>query len=131
MQLVQRLGEGEADLELAPASFLVVPQLHDERERGLQKRDRFAIGEAGLAIRICGSCIASLAEVARGETDGYIGLAERSWDVMAALPIVDALGADSTIDWPRQTLRSELYFACGRKGFLRLMSPLFSGGGLA
>lgn len=85
---------------------------------------RFLMEEAGLVMRCCGSCIASLMELARGQTDGYIGSGESSWDVMAALPIVEALGFESTVDWTKSDLGSQFRFAVGRPDFLKLVEPL-------
>lgn len=84
----------------------------------------FVLGETGLALRICGSCVAGLMEVARGETDAYLGLAEHSWDVMAALPIVTALGGASTLDWRRIRLTDTLRFAAGKPDAVTLLRPL-------
>ncbi|MFV0334378.1 MAG: inositol monophosphatase family protein [Tropicimonas sp.] len=84
----------------------------------------FVMGEGGFAMRSCGSCVASLMEIARGETDGYIGNGESSWDVMGALAVLDALGFQSTIDWSRASLRSRFRFAVGSRDFLHAVEGL-------
>lgn len=85
---------------------------------------RFVMQDAGLVVRTCGSCIASLMELARGETDGYLGNGESSWDVMAALAILAPLGFVTTIDWPRHSLQSKFKFGVGQAEFLRKMESL-------
>ena len=47
---------------------------------------RFVLQEAGMSFRCCGSATVSLIEVALGQVDGYLGIGESSWDLMAALP---------------------------------------------
>ena len=42
----------------------------------------FALGEARLAVRVCGCCVAGLAELARAEAGGCLGPAEPSWGNM-------------------------------------------------
>lgn len=95
---------------------------------GVPARDQAAalaiLLEAGIAIRCCGSCVAAMMEVARGETDGYIGLGEYSWDVMAAIPIVEALGARATIPWDDAALRTSLRFVCGVPPLVEALHPL-------
>jgi myo-inositol-1(or 4)-monophosphatase len=85
---------------------------------------RFIMEEAGMTFRCCGSATMSLAEVARGEVDGYIGTGESSWDLMAALPILSQIGIHSTVDWDSVDLRDKLRFACGTPEFLDLVAPL-------
>ncbi len=85
---------------------------------------RFIMEDAGMTFRCCGSATMSLAEVARGEVDGYIGTGESSWDLMAALPILNQIGIQSTVDWASTDLRDKLRFACGTPEFLKLVSPL-------
>lgn len=59
-----------------------------------------------------------------GETNGYLSLGDSTWDVMAALPILDNLGASHTIDWGKIGLSSKLRFACGSPEFLNKLRPL-------
>jgi myo-inositol-1(or 4)-monophosphatase len=92
----------------------------DERLKTL----RFIMEDAGMTFRCCGSATMSLAEVARGEVDGYIGTGESSWDLMAALPILSQIGIRSTVDWGNIDLRDKLRFACGTPEFLDLVAPL-------
>jgi myo-inositol-1(or 4)-monophosphatase len=99
---------------------------------GVPVRDQSAalafLLEAGVAIRCCGSCVAAMMEVARGETDGYIGLGEHSWDVMAAIPIVEALGARTTIPWNDAALRGTLRFVSGVPSLVESLHPfIFKG----
>jgi myo-inositol-1(or 4)-monophosphatase len=59
-----------------------------------------------------------------GETDGYISLWDSTWDVMAALPILESLGLSHTIDWSRTDLSEQLRFACGNDDLLSTLVPL-------
>jgi myo-inositol-1(or 4)-monophosphatase len=78
--------------------------------------------EAGMTFRHNGSAAMSLTEVALGESDGYIGLGEATWDVMGVMPVLAALGCVSTLDWPSTSLGDKLDFACGRNGFLEAIA---------
>lgn len=91
---------------------------------------RFIIDDARMVFRCCGSATISLLEVASGEVDGYVGIGESSWDVMAALPILEQLGVESTIDWSTQDLKSKLQFACGTPEFLSIIAPIMPNGAL-
>ncbi|MET3924224.1 inositol monophosphatase family protein [Devosia sp. 2618] len=91
---------------------------------------RFVIDDARMVFRCCGSATLSLLEVATGEVDGYIGMGESSWDLMAAMPILTQLGFGSTIDWSTSTLASKFKFACGKPEFLELVSPAVPRGAL-
>ncbi len=85
---------------------------------------RYVMEEAGMTFRSCGSATMSLIEVARGELDGYLGTGESSWDLMAALPILEQIGIHSTVDWATTDLNSKMRFACGTPEFLELVEPL-------
>lgn len=85
---------------------------------------RFIMEEAGMVFRCCGSATMALAEVARGEVDGYIGTGESTWDLMAALPILEQIGIRSTVDWGTIDLTAKLRFACGTPEFLELVAQL-------
>lgn len=85
---------------------------------------RFIMEDAGMAFRCCGSATMALAEVARGEVDGYIGTGESTWDLMAALPILRQIGIESTVDWSNIDMTAKLRFACGVPEFLDLVRPL-------
>ncbi len=78
--------------------------------------------DAGMTFRHNGSAAMSLSEVALGESDGYIGLGEATWDVMGVMPVLAALGLASTIDWPSTSLGDKLDFACGTNGFLEAIA---------
>lgn len=80
--------------------------------------------DLGISFRVGGAATISLVEVAMGETDGYLSLGDSTWDVMAALPILDNLGASHTIDWGKIDLSSKLRFACGSPEFLNKLRPL-------
>lgn len=84
---------------------------------------RFVIEDARMVFRCCGSATISLLEIASGEVDGYIGMGESTWDLMAALPILAQLGIGSTVDWSDITLDAKLKFACGTPEFLELVEP--------
>lgn len=85
---------------------------------------RFIIDDARMVFRCCGSATMSLLELARGEVDGYIGVGESTWDVMAALPILAQIGIESTVDWSGITLESKLKFACGIPEYLEVVRPV-------
>lgn len=77
-----------------------------------------------VSFRCCGSAVISLISVLRGEVDAYLGLGESSWDVMAALPMLERLGAACTIDWDRTTLDSKLRFCVGKPEIVTRLEPL-------
>ena len=89
---------------------------------------RFILQEAGMSFRCCGSATMSLIEVALGQVDGYLGIGESSWDLMAALPILDQVGIRSTVDWTTTDLSSKLRFACGTPEFLQAVEPIVAYG---
>ena len=91
---------------------------------------KFIIDDARMVFRCCGSATMSLLEVASGEVDGYIGMGESSWDLMAALPILSQLGIENTVDWNTSTLDSKFKFACGTPEFLALVSAAVPRGAL-
>ncbi len=93
---------------------------------------RFMSDELHLTFRCCGSSAISLLHIATGESDGYVAMGDSTWDVMAGLPILSALGAAHTIDWERTELQDKLRFACGRPGLVEKARPLLAriGGGL-
>lgn len=73
---------------------------------------------AGMTCRICGSATASMMEIARGQTDGYIGIGDSSWDIVAACAILESAGISSSIRWSEHDLNSKFNFAIGTKEFL-------------
>jgi len=76
-----------------------------------------------MVFRCYGSSTISLIELALGHIDGYVGLGEASWDVMACLPILSALGIDNTIDWRNANLDEKVRYAAGSPAFLALLDP--------
>lgn len=89
---------------------------------------RFVLEEARMVFRSCGSCTVSLMEVAEGVVDGYIGMGESSWDLMAALAILKPLGVTSTVDWTKADLDTRFRFAAGTPEFLAAIAPLIPHG---
>jgi myo-inositol-1(or 4)-monophosphatase len=85
---------------------------------------RFVLEEARMTFRCCGSATLSLIEVATGQVDGYLGIGESTWDLMAAVPILEQIGIQSTVDWSRTSLDSKLRFACGTPEFLHVVAPI-------
>lgn len=85
---------------------------------------RFVSDDLRISFRFTGSATISLIEVMMGETDGYVSLGDSTWDVMAALPILAALGASHTIDWDRTELPEKLRFVCGGEEFLTKLRPV-------
>jgi myo-inositol-1(or 4)-monophosphatase len=85
---------------------------------------RFLIDDARMMFRCCGSAAVSLLEIAAGQVDGYVGIGESTWDVMAILPILAELGVHTTVDWAATPLEAKLKFACGTPGFLDAVSPI-------
>jgi myo-inositol-1(or 4)-monophosphatase len=82
----------------------------------------FVSREAGMVFRNSGCGSASLLSVALGHVDGYISLGESSWDVVAALAIIEQLGGESTVDWRGVGLYSKFPMACGTRDFLAVVS---------
>jgi myo-inositol-1(or 4)-monophosphatase len=89
---------------------------------------RYILQEAGMSFRCCGSATVSLIEVGLGQVDGYLGIGESSWDLMAALPILDQIGIRSTVEWKTTDLSSKLRFACGTPEFLLAVEPIVAYG---
>ncbi|GGH31722.1 arabinose phosphate phosphatase [Alsobacter metallidurans] len=80
--------------------------------------------QQNMMIRCCGSSTVSLMELACGQVDGYVGVGESTWDVMAALPILASLGIESTLDWPALELSDKLAYACGSPPALDLVGQI-------
>lgn len=85
---------------------------------------RYVLQDARMSFRCCGSATLSLIEVALGQVDGYLGMGESTWDLMAALPILEQLGIHSTVDWSATDLTSKLRFACGTPEFLQAVADI-------
>lgn len=85
---------------------------------------RYVLEDARMSFRCCGSATVSLIEVALGQVDGYLGMGESTWDLMAVLPILEQLGIQSTVDWSATKLTSKLRFACGTPEFLDAVAAI-------
>ena len=85
---------------------------------------RYVLEDARMSFRCCGSATVSLIEVALGQVDGYLGIGESTWDLMAAVPILEQIGIQSTVDWSKTDLTSKLRFACGTPEFLQAVSTI-------
>lgn len=57
-----------------------------------------------------------------------LGIGGASWDLMAALPILDQIGIRSTVDWSTTDLSLKLRFACGTPELLQAVEPIISYG---
>ncbi|MDF3855762.1 inositol monophosphatase family protein [Paracoccus pantotrophus] len=82
----------------------------------------FVTRKTGLAFRYYGCGSVSLLGLALGHVDGYISLAESSWDVMAALAILGELGTETTVDWRSVGLTEKAPLACGTPDFIEAAS---------
>ena len=87
------------------------------------------VADFEISIRCCGSATISLLEVIRGQTDAYIGMGESTWDVMAALPILERLGAASTLEWQNIHLDQKLCFCVGKPELVALLASLVTSDG--
>ncbi|AEI94597.1 MULTISPECIES: inositol monophosphatase family protein [Roseobacter] len=85
---------------------------------------QFVLEDARMSFRCCGSATISLIEVALGQVDGYLGTGESTWDLMAALPILEQIGIVSTVDWSAIELNAKIRFACGTPEFLEAVAPI-------
>jgi myo-inositol-1(or 4)-monophosphatase len=85
---------------------------------------RFVLEEAQMSFRCCGSATLSLIEIALGQVDGYLGTGESTWDLMAAIPILEQVGIGCTVDWAKTNLNDKLRFACGTPEFLDAVAPI-------
>lgn len=81
---------------------------------------RFLTEEADIKFRCCNASTISLLELATGEVDGHIGFGESAWDVMAAWPVLVALGAVSTLDWATTPLDAKLRYVIGKPELVEL-----------
>lgn len=85
---------------------------------------RFVLEKAQMSFRCCGSATLSLIEIAQGQVDGYLGTGESTWDLMAAVPILEQIGICCTVDWAKTDLNDKLRFACGTPEFLEAVAPI-------
>lgn len=83
---------------------------------------RHIIGTMRLDFRTCGSSTITLMDMAAGQLEGYVCDGIASWDVMAALPILESLGYACSLDWSRVALTDKLGFVCGPEDLLRAMA---------
>ncbi len=84
---------------------------------------RHIIETLTLDFRSSGSAAITLMDLAQGYLDGYYCDGIASWDVMAALPILNSLGLADSLDWHDMSLTQPLCFACGAEEFLAAMAP--------
>lgn len=103
------------DLSRAAVALGLGPASTDRRGAELIS---FVAQKAGMLFRYYGCGSVSLLSVALGQVDGYISLGESSWDVMAALAILQQLGASSTVEWGSTGLWEKVPMACGTPEFL-------------
>ncbi|MCP4386318.1 MAG: inositol monophosphatase [Hyphomicrobiales bacterium] len=85
---------------------------------------RFVLEDAGMAFRCCGSTVISLIDVALGEVDGYVGMGDSSWDLVAAFAILEQVGISSTVDWGKCDLSTKFKYAAGTQEFLAAVEPI-------
>jgi len=85
---------------------------------------RFVLEEARMTFRCCGSAVISLIQLALGEVDGYVGLGDSSWDLVAAFAILEQVGISSTVDWTQSDLSTKFRYAAGTEEFLAAIEPI-------
>ncbi len=85
---------------------------------------RHIIETLRLDFRSCGSAAIMLMDMAQGYVDGFYCDGIASWDVMAALPILESLGFIDSTDWTSTTLTRPLCFACGSREFVAAMAAM-------
>lgn len=85
---------------------------------------RHIIGKLRLDFRTCGASTITLMDMATAQLDGYVCDGIASWDVMAALPILESLGYACSLDWSRTALTDKLGFVCGTEEFLLAMEEV-------
>lgn len=77
-----------------------------------------------VALRITGSSVISLIDIAKGSVDGYLGRGIPSWDILGMLPCLEQLGIGTTIDWNATGLASKLDFVCGTPEIIAMAEDL-------
>ena len=85
---------------------------------------RHIIDTLKLDFRSCGSAALTLMDLAQGYLDGFYGDGIATWDVMAALPIVNSLGLVDTLNLADIPLTQPIRFACGPKEFVAAMASI-------
>lgn len=93
------------------------------REEGLRLYGA-VINDLQIALRVTGSSVISLIDIAKGAVDGYIGLGIPCWDILGMLPCLEQLGVTTTIDWEKAGLARQLNFVCGTPEFLEVSARL-------
>jgi myo-inositol-1(or 4)-monophosphatase len=85
---------------------------------------RFILAELKMSYRHCGSTAAAFVLLAAGEVDACLGFGVRSWDVMAAIPMLERLGGVATIDWPNADLLQRFDYLAGSAEAVALARPI-------
>lgn len=88
---------------------------------------RFILTELKMTYRHCGSTVAAFLRLAAGEVDGCLGFGVRSWDVMAGVPIIERLGAVSTINWNKTGLLQKIDYLAGSAELVGIARPMLDG----
>jgi myo-inositol-1(or 4)-monophosphatase len=83
--------------------------------------------ELTMSYRHCGSTAAAFVMLAAGEVDACLGFGVRSWDVMAAMPMLEQLGGVSTIDWRDADLLQRFDYIAGSVETVALARPILDG----
>jgi myo-inositol-1(or 4)-monophosphatase len=87
---------------------------------------RFILDDMKFTYRHCGSTTAAFLMLAEGQVDACLGFGVRSWDVMAGLPVVAALGGRASIDWTRSDLAQKFDYLAGSAEAVELAWPILS-----
>ncbi|MCX5581762.1 inositol monophosphatase family protein [Kaistia terrae] len=85
---------------------------------------RFILEDMKMSYRHCGSTTAAFLMLAAGQVDACLGFGVRSWDVMAALPMIERLGGVSTIDWPSSDILQKFDYIAGSAEAVALARPI-------
>lgn len=88
---------------------------------------RFILAELKMSYRHCGSTAAAFVLLAAGEVDACLGFGVRSWDVMAAIPMLQRLGGVTTIDWRHADLLQRFDYLAGSAETVALARPILDG----
>lgn len=109
--------------QLDPARALIGISLHP----AIAVETRIAairriIGALHLDFRTCGASTITLMEMAMGYIDGFYCDGIASWDVMAAMAILESIGFASNIAWDENAMMNKLCFACGPTDFVKAMT---------
>ncbi|MBL8697602.1 MAG: inositol monophosphatase [Alphaproteobacteria bacterium] len=77
---------------------------------------RFARGDRGMALRFNGASTMALMQVALGHADMHAGIESSSWDFLAGMAIVEAMGGVAYTNRPLGELSGPFRVFCGRAG---------------